>query len=357
MTKVKAVRTRGQRIYRHFSLWLVWVALLCTFLFVVMYDHIVYTTPVGSTSIHWQRIDQDGQGNSIGPLGEGLHLIPPWDVFYTYEIRLQEHKEEYQVLSKDGLHFNISVRFRWRALKSNIIGLNQRIGTDYVNRLLIPEIGSVTREIVANYKATALYSEKRNDVQDEIYNDLTDDTLYNHIVARDVTPTSEDDFIALQDLLITHVSLPEKMQAAIEAKLMEAEKVEEFSYRVERERLESDRKRVEAEGIATFQEIVTPAISESYLRWRGIEATLSLAESNNTKIVVIGNSETGLPLIFDTRTDLGNEPTAQNSSIDAQQEAPERVGEAMGTDSSAQSDQAVSAPTVKAENAGGQGGD
>jgi hypothetical protein len=96
--------------------------------------------------------------------------------------------------------------------------------------------------------------------------------------------------------------LPLAYSQAIERKLEQAQVVEEYRFRVEREALESERKRVEALGIRSFQEIVTPAISESYLRWRGIEATLKLAQSPNSKVVVIGNSATGLPLILDTTT-------------------------------------------------------
>jgi hypothetical protein len=111
--------------------------------------------------------------------------------------------------------------------------------------------------------------------------------------------------VALIDILIKNVKLPLAYSQAIERKLEQAQVVEEYRFRVEREALESERKRVEAQGIRSFQEIVTPAISESYLRWRGIEATLKLAQSPNSKVVVIGNSATGLPLILDTTTSDG----------------------------------------------------
>jgi hypothetical protein len=118
--------------------------------------------------------------------------------------------------------------------------------------------------------------------------------------------------VALVDILIKDVRLPLAYSQAIERKLEQSQVVEEYRFRVEREALESERKRVEAEGIRAFQEIVTPAISESYLRWRGIEATLKLAQSPNSKVVVIGNSATGLPLILDTTT---------NSEIDTSADA------------------------------------
>jgi hypothetical protein len=114
--------------------------------------------------------------------------------------------------------------------------------------------------------------------------------------------SSYPQLVNLYDVLIKDVVLPPAYNQAIERKLEQAQVVEEYRFRVQREALESERKRVEAEGIRSFQEIVTPAISESYLRWRGIEATLKLAQSPNSKVVVIGNSATGLPLILDTTT-------------------------------------------------------
>lgn len=332
----KKADTRWRKVYRRFNLSVIWSILILAFLFTVFYESIVYTTPVGSASIHWRRVPMSGEENSRGPLREGIHLIMPWDIFYTYEVRLLEHMEDYQVLSSDGLHFDMTVRFRWRVLKEHVVGLNQKIGTDYLNRLLIPEIGSIAREVVAGHKATALYSEMRNELQEKIYQTVTNGTSHNHIGDRATESLNKDEYIALQDLLITHVALPESIQAAIEAKLMESEKVQEYAFRVERERLESDRKRVEAQGIAAFQEIVTPAITESYLRWRGIEATLLLAESNNAKIVVIGNSETGLPLILDTRTELSESPEAEKGGKTTGMKLPEALGAALGAEAGAQ---------------------
>jgi regulator of protease activity HflC (stomatin/prohibitin superfamily) len=291
-----------RRLFRRLSFGASFTLLIGVFLLIVLWDRMIFTTPVGHTSIVWHRLFWSGDRVSQGPLDEGLHIILPWDKFYTYDLRLQSQDQSYQVVSQDGLHFDLTLSFRWRVVRDNVVLLNNQVGPDYVEKLLIPEIGSVTREIVSQYSAEALFTQSRATVQDAIYEEVTDDSLPNGIGHRIVVEEDSGDVVVLTDVLLKRVALPAQIQTAIQNKLEQAQVAEEFRFRVERERLESERKRVEAEGIRAFQQIVTPAISESYLRWRGIEATLKLAESPNSKVVVIGNSETGLPLILDTGT-------------------------------------------------------
>ncbi|WP_415401827.1 prohibitin family protein [Tateyamaria sp. SN3-11] len=243
-------------------------------------------------------------GNSVGPLGEGLHLIWPWDEFYTYDLRLQTHYNNYQVVSNDGLHFDISLTFRWRLIGENVVSLNENIGPDYVEKVLVPEIGSVTRAVIAQYNAEALVTEGRTDVQSQIYADVTSKDLPNGILGRRKPEPDELGLILLTDVLIRRVELPAQIKRAIENKLEQGQVVEEYAFRVQREELEKQRKEIEAEGIRNFQNTIAPAISESYLKWRGIEATLRLAESQNSKVVIFGNSDDGLPVILDMETPL-----------------------------------------------------
>lgn len=305
-----------KRILNRVGLSLMWIALMLVFLLVVLWNDVVRTTPVGSASVLWHKWVLFGGANSYGPLGEGIHVILPWDKFYTYDLRLQQKTETYQVVSADGLHFEMEITFRWRVNPHQLVDLNTRVGSDYLAKQLVPEIGSMARTVVAKHKASDLYSSMRSEVQSAIYEGVVAKSLPNGIGTAEIH-TDKSEYIALQDVLITRVKLPEPIQQAIESKLREAQKVAEFGFRVEREKLESERKRIEGEGIAAFQEIVTPAISESYLRWRGIEATLELAKSNNSKVVVIGNSQTGLPLILDTGPSESSSVNApQNSQVD-----------------------------------------
>lgn len=317
------MKARLIQLFRRLSLGLSFVVLIAAFLLVVLWDLIVYTIPVGHAGVLWHRIPILGGAHSRGPLSEGLHFALPWDKIYVYDMRLQSHKQRYQVLSKDGLAFDIELSFRWRLVPQKLVELNQTVGPDYVNTLMVQEIGSVTRTITAKYTAEALFTDARTEVQNAIFESVTKVTFSDGMTSSHATrirlnssnPDSERiDLVALIDILIKDVKLPKAYSQAIERKLEQSQVVQEYKFRVEREALESERKRVEAEGIRSFQEIVTPAISESYLRWRGIEATLKLAQSPNSKVVVIGNSATGLPLILDTNTNEAFDTSASSTT-------------------------------------------
>jgi len=287
-----------RRVLHRLKFSLVFALLIGAFLSVVLWDRIVHITPVGHASVEWYSLF-GGARATRGPLDEGLHVIWPWNRFYTYDLRLQNHQESYAVVSQDGLHFDMDLNFRWHVQREGVPTLNQQIGQDYLQRLLIPEIGSVLRRVVASFPAEALYTSDRNLVQQRVFDEVTAESHPNGVAAPDAS-NSNGTTLVLSDILITRIDLPENIQQAIERKLTEAELVKEYAFRVQREELESERKAVEAEGIRLFQQTVAPAITDSYLKWRGIEATLALAQSENAKVVVIGNSEAGLPLILDT---------------------------------------------------------
>jgi len=282
--------------------------LVSLFLLIVLWGKIVYTVPAGHGGVVWHSLQHRFDENyNAYRVGEGLKMIWPWDKFYLYDLRLLTHTESYQVTSNSGLEFEIDLTFRYKVNRPEIVALNAQVGLDYLNSMVVPEIGSQLRVIVAGYDAEGLYM-NRNVIQDDIYMQVTSESLPNHIGPRleEMTNPEQDGKgiqVLLQDTLLTTIRLPEKVKKAIESKIAESEFVEEYEFRVERERLESKRKQIEAEGIRDFQRTVSPAITDSYLRWRGIEATLSLAKSPNSKVIVIGNSDSGLPIILDTKDD------------------------------------------------------
>lgn len=288
------------RNLRRISLGSGFLFLIVIFLIALLYKEMVHTIPVAHTAVLWHRINFLWTNQSVGPLPEGVRLVLPWDKLFTYDLRLQTRQQSYEVVSKDGLHFTMTLSFRWAAIGRNIVLLNQTLGQSYVEKLIIPELGSTTREIVARYSAEDLYSTERANVQHAIFATVTNDSIVNGIRAAHHDNSDHQDVVALSDILIEKIELPKQIQTAIQNKLEQAQIAQEYEFRLQRERLESDRKLIEAEGIRDFQRTVAPAITESYLRWRGIEATLKLSESENSKVVVIGNSATGLPLILDT---------------------------------------------------------
>ena len=298
-SKDKRLGPQGRRQLRRLTNFLSITAIAGILMLILLWDMMVYTTPVGHTAVVWHRFNIDETRTSEGPLKEGVHVIWPWDKLYIYDTRLQSYDQVYEVVSEDGLHVEITMTFRWRAVKRNIVELNSNVGPNYLQTLLVPIVGSVAREIIAEYEAESLYSGERDDIQGEIYDRVVSHNFQNGIGQRQTFETT-DNIVIMEDTLIKSVKLPKALQDAIEKKLEQKQLVKGYEFRVAREKLESDRKKIEAGGIAEFQRIISSEISESYLRWRGIEATLQLAQSPNAKVIVIGNSETGLPLILDT---------------------------------------------------------
>jgi regulator of protease activity HflC (stomatin/prohibitin superfamily) len=219
---------------------------------------------------------------------EGIQFKLPWDNIFDYDVRLQQLVYRYSVISADGLiiQFRTSVRCRPR-LKS--LGLLQRnIGPDYAQKIVIPQTQTALREVVGDTPIDQIYS--------------TNVTLLQKAVLRSVAQVSGK-YIEIDDILITDVDIPETVKRAIEAKITQQQNSLQYDYVLSVAKKEAERKRIEAEGIRDFQLIVTPGISENFLRWKGIEATLDLAKSNNSKVVVIG-AQNGLPLILDTASTL-----------------------------------------------------
>jgi hypothetical protein len=180
----------------------------------------------------------------------------------------------------------------------------------------------LTREVMAQYTSEQVYSTARQEIQDKIRN-LVEDRLTEKMMEREGEESyrvSMRDIVILYDILVTGIELPAAIVAAINRKTEQYYIAEEYKFRVEREKRESERKKIEGEGIRDFQQIVSQGISDSYLRWRGIEATLQLSQSTNSKVVVIGSGKDGLPIILgnvDTPPPpAGSTPPTGNDTID-----------------------------------------
>jgi regulator of protease activity HflC (stomatin/prohibitin superfamily) len=182
--------------------------------------------------------------------------------------------------------------------------LHQAIGPNYEQVLVQPGIGSLTRQVIAEYTAEQAYSTARQEIQDKIRN-LVEERLSEKMMEHAGEEEGEESYrvsmstiFILYDVLVTGIELPAAIVAAINRKTEPYYIAEASKFRVEREKRESERKKIEAEGIRDFQQTVSQGISESYLRWRGIEATLQLSQSTNSKVVVIGSGKDGLPIIL-----------------------------------------------------------
>jgi prohibitin 2 len=277
---------------------------------VVLAPYVLVTVPSGFVGVLWKRF---GGGTVLDPRqlkDEGMRFILPWNKLFLYDLRLQSATETYNAISRDGISLSASINIRYRLKRESIPQLHQSIGPGYVQALVSPEIGNRMREVIAEYTAEDVYSTKRAEIQDKIRR-RAEAMLGEKMMER---PESEGGdpyriplyaLLNLIDTLILGIELPPAVVSAINRKIEQYYISEEYKFRVAREIRESERKKIEAEGIHEFQQIVSQGISDSYLQWRGIEATLQLAQSSNSKIVVIGTGRDGLPVI------LGNAEATQ----------------------------------------------
>jgi regulator of protease activity HflC (stomatin/prohibitin superfamily) len=277
--------------------------MVATLVAVVLYPHMVITVPSGQVGVLWKRF---GGGTVLDPRklkSEGFNLILPWNRVFLYDLRLQSFTEPYNAISSDGVSLTATVIVRFRLQRDAVPVLHQAIGPNYVQVLAQPGIGSLTRQVIAEYTAEQVYSTARQEIQDKIRG-LVEERLSEKMMehageeGEESYRVSMNAIFILYDILVTGIELPAAIVAAINRKTEQYYIAEEYKFRVEREKRESERKKIEAEGIRDFQQIVSQGISESYLRWRGIEATLQLSQSTNAKTVIIGNGKDGLPIIL-----------------------------------------------------------
>ena len=299
---------------RHLPSFVIYLMVL-TLVGVVLFPHVAVTVPSGHVGVLWKRF---GGGTVLDPRqlkDEGLHLVWPWNEVFLYDLRLQSITDTYNAISSDGVSLAATLIVRFRLQRDAVPVLHQSIGRENLQLLAKPGIGSLTREVIAQYTAEQVYSTARQEIQEKIRS-LAEDSLSHKMMEREGDApyrVSLRDTVILYDTLVQSIELPPLVVNAINRKTEQYYISEEFKFRVEREKRESERKKIEAEGIREFQTIVSQGISDSYLRWRGIEATLQLAQSTNSKVVIIGSAKDGLPLI------LGNmdTPPAQSTSLPA----------------------------------------
>ena len=298
-------RYRWWRFIEHSLPIIVIYLMVATLVSFLIAPNVIVTVPTGHVGILWKRFRGGTQLDPRLLKDEGMRVLLPWDKLFLYDLRLQTHDDTYNAISKDGVNLKATIDIRFRLKHDAVPQLHQTIGPDYVKRMLSPEIGNRAREIFAEYTAEEVYSTKRQEIQKKIRTH-TEAMLGQSMIQRTEQESeygehyriSLSEFLIIYDTLVLGLELPATVNAAINRKIEQYYLVQEYGFRVEREKKESERKQIEAYGIRDFQQTVTQGISDSYVRWRGIEATLQLAQSPNTKIVIIGSGKDGLPVIL-----------------------------------------------------------
>lgn len=214
----------------------------------------------------------------------GLHMKAPWNEAIIYEVAEITSEENMDINDKNGLPIHVDVTVRYFPMPDKIGFIHEQFTHDYVRRLVIPEVRSVARQVMARFTAEEIYSTKRAEVENSIKSETEKILNANNVRATAV--------------LIRSIKLPEQIRIAIESKLQQQQEALAYQYRLDKEKSEAERKRIAAEGEAVANNIVNNSLTDRLLKMRGIEATLELAKSPNSKVVVVGSGSGGMPLIL-----------------------------------------------------------
>ena len=266
---------------RHQLPYLVLLAFLGSIFVVVFSRQMVVSIHPGEMGVLWRRL---GGGTQIDtPYREGMHLILPINEMTLYNVRKQLCLDTLDVLTVDGLTVQVHYSIRYFLEGATLPLLHQRVGPDYVNVVVRPEVRAVIRIVFGQYKPEEIYTSQKA-IQERI-TVLSKARLDARFVALDAVP-------------IETITLPTRISAAIEAKMAQQQLDGEYLYRLAVASKESDRKRIESEGISLYNKTINASLTPAVLTWQGIQATQELAKSSNAKVVVFGSGKQGLPLIL-----------------------------------------------------------
>lgn len=258
------------------------IALLIIILLLFTFTNLFITIGAGERGVLFRPFGGGVETQEI--YAEGFHVVAPWNTMNLYEVRQQELKEKMSVLSSNGLDIGIETSIWYHPQYDKLGFLYQEVGENYLERVVQPAVRSAVRSVVGRYTPEQIYSTKRDAIQDEVFTE-TDSIL-------------KGKYIVLERVLVRDVTLPKTIKEAIERKLSQEQASLEYEFRLQKAQKEAERQRIEAKGKAEANRILNESLTTNVLKDKGIEATTKLADSKNTKVVIIGNSKDGLPLIL-----------------------------------------------------------
>lgn len=245
-----------------------------------------------------------GYSNLFGDVGNtklssGFHIKSPLVEFIKIPLLTSNLSVEIDIATKEGLILSVQINTIYRIDENNSRDIYLKYKTNYENIFIKPLIESGLRNIISSYEAKDLYNEKtRIEIKKKMDIEITNMLKPNGFI--------------VEDIMINKIKLPLQLQMSIENKLKSEQENEQMTFIIEREKkqlvfniekekMEAERKTIEANGIKAFQDIVSRGISKELIAWKGIEATEKIAKSSNSKIIIIGNKDSGgLPIIFPT---------------------------------------------------------
>lgn len=271
---------------------------------IVLWKRVVVVIPAGFTGVIYRPLLGGIDMNQI--LGEGVNLVFPLNTVTEYDARVQMQQIQMEVLTKDQLRSEIKVSFQFQVNKYALPLLHKFVGPDYLTKVILPEVTGKTRVMFAELTSQEAFTKQLEKVVSEIA------IMSDQVILEKLGPPGLDyvRLVRITAVQLESMEFPEEIQAAIRNKIAESQAAEAYVFKVQAARLEAERKEVEAGGIKKYQDIVNAGLTDNYLKIRGIEATLKLAESNNSKVVIFGSSPNGLPIVLSGDTPSSAPPHA-----------------------------------------------
>jgi regulator of protease activity HflC (stomatin/prohibitin superfamily) len=259
------------------------ISVIALFVLFGVSSSIFFTINATQRAVIFRKFATDGldKDNIIQP---GFHAKAPWNDIYVYNVQETSKDENMDVLDKSGLSIHVDVTVRFNPMPEKIGYIYEKFNTDFVNVLVVPEVRSTVRQVMGRFTAEEIYSTKRAEVEATIKAESEKILLANNV-----------NMVAL---LIRSIVLPDQIRIAIESKLQQEQEALAYQFRLDKEKSEAERKRIAAEGESRANNIINNSLTDKLLKMRGIEATLELSKSPNSKIIVIGSGKDGMPLIL-----------------------------------------------------------
>jgi regulator of protease activity HflC (stomatin/prohibitin superfamily) len=282
-SRIRALRNCTRSHFdMHFPEYVVGV-LLILFVFVYFWPKIFISVHSGEAAVLYKRFLGGTVVDKV--YTEGFHIVAPWNIMTIYDIRYQTFLHRLEVLTNKGMKIEVILSIRYRP-ETEVLGvMHQEVGPDYLKKIVIPEVESTLRAVLGQYDAEDIYTTQKGVIQ-QVMNVSLDQVSQR--------------FVKIDGVMITEVNLPLRIKEAIETKLEEQQLAEAYVFRLDREKSEADRKRLEAAGIRDYNNMIESSLSENVLKWKGVEATRDISKSPNSKVVIIGGGKDGLPVILDT---------------------------------------------------------
>ena len=249
---------------------------------IILFSKSTVTIGPGEGGVVFERF---GDGiNTDKTYGEGFQIVAPWNEMIVRKVRQQSVSDEMNVLSVNGLEVKVNGTIWYEPEFSNLGLLIKTKGEDYERELLDPAINAAARSVVGRYTPEQLYSTKRDAIQTEIFEETK----------KILSPQ----YIQLNSVLVRDVTLPPTIKEAIERKLKQEQESLEYEFRLVTAKKEAEKQIIEAQGKADANRILSASLNDRILQDKGIEATIKLSQSSNSKVVIIGSGESGMPIIL-----------------------------------------------------------